>query len=404
MGHHIDRDRFDPDTVCASIGRGLDDGEALVPPLAQSTTFVRDRVGSTARHQYSRVSNPTVEALETALGRLEDAPPGVCFSSGLAAETALFLSVLRAGDHIVCGRAVYGGTTRLLREVLAGLGVGATFADSGDAGAIREAITPATRLVFVETPANPTLALTDLRALSRVTRAAGVPLAVDNTFLTPVLQRPLDHGADISAYSTTKFIEGHSVATGGALIARDSGLLERLRFIRKCTGSIQTPFNAWLTLNGLRTLPVRVRAQSDAAAQIAAWLSERPEIAAVHYPGLLTGRDRAIADAQHLGRHGAVVTLEIEGGLDAGRRFAERLRLCALAEHVGSVSTLVTHPATMTHADVPPELRRAAGVTDGLLRLSVGLESVESIIADLEQALAIAGGTREEVSSCAVLN
>ncbi len=392
-----------PDLICPGAGRATRDGEPLVTPIVQSTTFARDRVGSAPDHQYSRVSNPTVAALEHALGALENAPPAVCYASGLAAETGLFLALLRAGDHVVCGRTVYGGTTRLLRQVLAGLGVETSFADATDLASVRAALRPNTRLVFVETPANPTLDITDIRGVAQIAHDAGALLAVDNTFLTPVLQRPLDLGADISVYSTTKFIEGHSVALGGSLVTRDAALLDRFRFIRKCTGAIQTPFNAWLTLNGLKTLPLRIRHQSQSAGAIAAWLAGHDRVSAVYYPSLLTGVAREIAEAQHDGLHGAVISFEIDGGIDTGRRFVEALRRCTLAEHVGATDTLVTHPATMTHADVPAETRSAVGITDGLLRLSVGLEPAQSIIDDLEQALAVATNANKEADTCAAL-
>ncbi|MGD1916131.1 MAG: trans-sulfuration enzyme family protein [Phycisphaerales bacterium] len=398
----------DPAVLCPSIGRGRRDGDPLTVSIAQSTTFCRDGVGSDPAHQYSRVSNPTVAALEDALGQLEHAPPALCFSTGLAAETALFLAVLRAGDHVVCGRSVYGGTVRLLREVLPGLGIRSTFVDTTDVEDVRAAITPETRLIFVETPSNPVLELSDIPAIAAEARACGALLAVDNTFQTAVLQQPLDLGADISVYSTTKFIDGHSLALGGALVSRDRALLERIRFVRKCTGAIQTPFNAWATINGLKTLPLRLARQSESAHIIAQWLNDNSTVATVNYPGLRSG-DEALAGRQHNSAlesgtpcHGAVLSFELRGGLEAARHVAERLDLCTLVEHVGSVETLVTHPATMTHADVPREQRLESGVADGLLRLSVGLEPVEAIIADLEQAIAYAEASAisEEVAAC----
>ncbi|HPF71539.1 MAG TPA: aminotransferase class I/II-fold pyridoxal phosphate-dependent enzyme [Candidatus Krumholzibacteria bacterium] len=380
------KSHLDPsiESLCCHAGAGQGDGVPLAHPLVQSTTFCQGGVGGTAPYTYSRVANPTVSALEATLGRLEDAPPAVCFSTGLAAECALFLAVLKAGDHLVCGRSVYGGTTRLIREFLAPLGVACTFVDATCAADVAAAIRPDTRLVFVETPANPTLVLTDLRAVAAITRAAGVPLAVDNTFLTPVLQQPLELGADISVCSTTKFIDGHSVAPGGALVTRDEALLERLRFVRKATGAIQTPLHAWLTLQGIKTLPLRIRRQSATALAVARALAERPGIARVHYP---TFADADLAAAQHRGAHGAVVTIELAGGLAAAARFCESLRLARLVEHVGSVETLATHPATMTHASVPEADRRAVGITDGLVRLSIGLEEPDEILADLDGAL-----------------
>ncbi|MEQ8316300.1 MAG: aminotransferase class I/II-fold pyridoxal phosphate-dependent enzyme [Phycisphaerales bacterium] len=410
MGHASTHDTLEPSTLCPGIGRGAGDGASLTTPIVQSTTFCREGVGSDPAHQYSRVSNPTVAVLEEALGALEDAPPAVCFGTGLAAETALFLAVLRAGDHVVCGRSVYGGTVRLLREVLPTLGIEATFVDTTDLDDVRRGLRGNTRLAFVETPSNPVLEVSDVEGIAGIARAHGALLAVDNTFQTAVLQRPLDLGADVSVYSTTKFIDGHSLALGGALVARDEELLDRIRFIRKCTGAIQSPFNAWATINGLKTLPLRLERQSATALSIARWLQAHADVEVVNYPGLAGGRRETLADRQHraVGEegpcHGAVLSFEVRGGLKAARVVAESLELCTLVEHVGSVETLVTHPATMTHADVPAEHRRACGIADGLLRLSVGLEPAAAIIADLEHAISKATGVAErseEVVACA---
>ncbi len=386
---------LDLSTLCAQAGRGRKDGEPLVPPLVQSTTYARDGIESSAEHGYSRVSNPTVSALETALGDLEDAPPAVAFATGLAAETALFQALLSSGDHVVASRALYGGTTRLLRQILGRFGVEVTFADTRDLEEIARAFRPSTRLLFLETPANPTLDVTDLAAASALAGARGVRVAVDNTFLTAALQRPLDLGADVSVYSTTKFIEGHSVALGGALVARDPKLLEELRFVRKCTGAIQSPFGAWLTLLGLKTLPLRLARQSASAAWIAERLAGRADVARVHYPTLVAPD---LAARQHLGAHGAVLSFELEGGYERACSVLRHVELCTLVEHVGSVETLLTHSASMTHGAVPPEDRRAAGVSEELLRLSVGLERPEDVLADLERAFALSA---EEVASCA---
>lgn len=362
---------------------------AINTPLVQSTTYVQEAVGRTRGHAYSRVSNPTVDALERQLGALEDAPPAVTFSTGLAAETALFLALLRAGDHAVVGGAVYGGTVRLFRQVLSELGVRADFVDATDVGNLARAITPRTRLVFIETPANPTLALTDISAAASIARAAGVPLVVDNTFLTPVIQRPLDLGADACVYSTTKHIEGHSTALGGSVTSRDEKLLERLRFLRKCTGSIQTPFQAWLTSRGLKTLPLRLKQHSANALTVARWLRQHPAVAQVNYPGLASFPQRELAQRQHRGPlgelHGGLLSFELLPTHDPERAM-NALELCSLVEHLGGVETLVTHPASMTHADVPREHRLAAGIADGLVRISVGLEEPADIIADLDRA------------------
>lgn len=360
----------------------------LVTPIVQSTTYLREDVDSPVEHAYSRVSNPTVDALERQLGSLEDAPPAVCFSSGLAAETALFLAILKAGDHVVCGRAIYGGTQRLLEQVLSQFGVEGTFVDSARTEHIERAIRPETKLVFVETPGNPTLALTDIAAVAEVTHHAGAILAVDNTFLTAVLQRPLDLGADISVYSTTKITEGHSAALGGALCSRDAELLGKLRFIRKSTGGIQTPFNAWLTLQGVKTLPLRIREQSRTAEALAKLLSKNDHVAYVNYPGLPDFPQADLASRQHDQFHGQVLSFELVGGAEAARHTLRNLRLCSLVEHVGGLETLATHSASMTHADVSPEQRHAVGVTEGLIRISAGLEDVREIADDLEQAIA----------------
>lgn len=371
----------------------------LVGALVQSTTWAHRAVGECDGPTYARVGNPTVDELERVLGALEDAPPAACFASGLAAETALFLAVLRAGDHAVVGEAIYGGTVRLFRQVLAPLGISATFVDSSDPGAVAAAVSPRTKLVFIETPANPTLHLTDISAIARIARFARVPLAVDNTFLTSVIQRPLDLGADISVYSTTKHIDGHSCALGGAIVSRDAELLDRVRFVRKATGSIQAPFNAFLTTRGLKTLPLRIGAHSEAALEVARALSADPRVGRVCYPGLPDFPQAELAARQHRGGlHGGVVTFEPRGGKEAGRALLNAVRLCTLAEHVGGVETLITHPATMTHADVPVDQRLRVGITDGLVRVSVGLEDPAQIIADLDQALDAAAS----IDACAV--
>lgn len=378
-----------PSAIATALVHGLvPDGASrpLVTPLVHSTTFVNDRDGGTPHHAYSRVSNPTVSALESRLGALERAE-AVAFASGLAAETALLLALARTGSHVVCGRPVYGGTYRLLAETLAAFGVDATFVDATDPSAVVRALRPSTVLVVIETPANPTLALTDIRAV--VDAVAGrAPVAVDNTFLTPVGQQPLDHGAAVSVYSTTKLIEGHSAAVGGAIVTRDAALADRLRHVRKCTGSIAAPTSAWTTLQGLKTLDVRLRRQSETAERIARWLAADPRVIRVNYPTLSPVEERAIADRQHRVGHGNVVSFVVDQDPRRASAVALSSRLCAFVEHVGSVESLLTHPATMTHADVPAAARREAGIPDGLLRLSVGLEDGADLIDDLDRALA----------------
>ncbi|MFN8818014.1 MAG: trans-sulfuration enzyme family protein [bacterium] len=365
---------------------------ALVPPIVQSTTFAQREVGKPAQYAYSRVSNPTVTALEEALGALEDAPPAAAFGTGLSSVATLILATCKAGDHVICSQVIYGGTVRLLQRVLAPLGITASFVDTRTPGPVAAALTPNTKLVILETPGNPTLTLADVPGIARLTRAAGVTLAVDNTFLTAALFRPLDFGADVSIYSTTKHIEGHNAAVGGAIVTRDQALLDQCRFLRKAIGTIQAPFDAWLTLRGLRTLPLRIAQHSRNAQLVAEFLAEHPAVAHVNYPGLPSFPQAALAADLHRSSkgealHGGVLSLELHGGFEAGKRLLEGVRLCALAEHVGSIDTIVTHSASMTHADVPRDQRLAAGITDGLVRISVGLEDPADVIADLRQAL-----------------
>ncbi len=375
----------------------------LVDSICQSTTFVQNELSDRVTCTYSRVTNPTVEALEQVLGRLEQALPSVCFSSGLAAETSLFLALLKSGDHVILSAAIYGGTVRLIRQIFSGLGVTASFVDATDTQNVADAIQSNTRLVFIETPANPTLCLNDIQSIASVTRKAGIPLAVDNTFLTPVLQQPLELGADISVYSTTKHIEGHSSALGGAITSRDQQIIDRLRWIRKSTGTIQTPQNAWLTLRGIKTLPLRIREHSRHAAVVANELAADSRIKSVNYPGLDNFPQADLASQQHLGGHGGVISFELHGGYDATCRFLRSVRLCSLVEHIGSVETLLTHPASMTHADVPREQLEAVGLTPGLVRLSVGLEDPQDILADLFSAIdvAVADVDRDAVTESA---
>ena len=393
-------------TICSHAGMGSLDGEPLVGPIAQSTTYCREAVGSNPTHQYARVSNPNVTALERTLAALEQADHAICFANGLAAETALLLSLLKTGDHWICGRAVYGGTTRLGQQVLSGLGMDVSFVDASVPARIRAAIRPNTKLIFIESPSNPTLDVTDISAISAIAHERGALLAVDNTFLTPVLQQPLALGADVSIYSTSKLIEGHSVSLGGAVVCNHDELATQLRFIRKCTGSILPPLHAWLTTQGIKTLPIRLERQSRSARAVAEFLDRQPHVERVHYPTLLSGEERAIVSRQHRGAHGAVVSFVLKRGASAARAFVGALECIRLVEHVGSVETLITHPASMTHGDVSLDERASAGICDGLLRLSVGLEDPKSILEELSRGLAATphnteSSASEEVCPCA---
>ena len=375
-------------TVAIRGGRSLDShASSILFPLYQTSTFVHDAVGVDKGFSYSRVSNPTVDALEKAIGALERTPPAVCFRTGMAAITTLFLSVLKSGDHVVLSDVVYGGTMRLFREVFDHLGITASFVDSSDVNNVEAAITPATRMVFIETPGNPTLKLADIEAIAQIAKRHSILLAVDNTFLTPILQKPLELGADISVLSTTKYIDGHNATVGGSLATRDENLLERLRLIRKTIGTTQAPFEAWLTLQGMKTLPVRLRLHCEGAARIASWLEAHPSVERVYYPGLDSFPQKALAENQQRA-FGAMIAFELKAGNEAAIRALNSVKLCSRAESLGGLETLITHPSSTTHADLDPELRRGLGISDGLIRLSVGLEAAEDIIADLEQALA----------------
>ena len=361
---------------------------ALLTPIYQTTTYRQEAVGKDKGFTYSRSANPTVSALERRLAALEGAEYCTCYASGLAATTVLCLALLRAGDHVVVSQAVYGGTVRLFNQVLASFGITAEFVDTSDEAALREAVNarPA-RFVFIETPANPTLKLTDIELAALVAHDANALLVVDNTLLTPALQKPLELHADAVLHSTTKFIEGHNATVGGALITSDAELHERFSFTRNAIGAIQSPFPAWLTLQGVKTVGLRMAQHSENALRVARFLETHPQVTRLFYPGLESFSQFELARKQQ-SSGGALIAFEIDGGVEAGIRLMNGVKLCALAENLGSAETLITHPASMTHADVPPAQRQAAGITDGLVRLSVGLEDPADIIRDLSQGLA----------------
>jgi cystathionine beta-lyase/cystathionine gamma-synthase len=357
---------------------------AILTPIYQSTTFRQEAVGRHKGYTYTRQANPTVEALERGLGTLEGALPAAAFATGLAALSTLFLAVLKAGDHVVLSSVIYGGTVRLLRRVLHDFGVHTTTVDTTSLEALARALERPTRLVLVESPGNPTLVLCDLAEVARVARAAGALVAVDNTLLTAALQGPLDLGADVVVYSTTKYIEGHNATVGGALVTRDAALLEKLKFVRNATGCPQSPFDAWLTLRGLKTLPLRMKEHSANAQCVAEWLENHPRVSWIRYPGLASFPQQDLARRQQRAG-GGMIAFEIHGDAE---RLMSSVRLCALAENLGAVESLITHPATMTHGSLTHEERRDMGVSDGLVRLSVGLEDAGAIIEDLDHALA----------------
>lgn len=362
---------------------------ALLTPIYQSTTFVQDAVDDYMGkgYSYSRAGNPTVRALEDKLTALEGGHDTTAYSSGMAATVAVFHALLRAGDHVIVSDVVYGGTYRYADQFLAKFGVEVSFVDTADTDAVARAVTTSTKLIFTESPANPTLKLTDLAAVSSLCRDEGILHVTDNTFLTPYFQRPFELDVDVVVHSTTKFLDGHNATLGGAVVVRDPELAEQIAFARLSAGLIMSPMVAWLTLQGSKTLSVRMERQSESALEIAGFLRTHPKVDFVIYPGLADHPQHELASKQASG-YGAIVSFEVHGGVEAGKRLMDNVKLWSLAENLGSVESLVTHPVTMTHASVPRERRLASGITDGLVRLSVGLEDTEDLIGALEQALA----------------
>ncbi|HEY6559606.1 MAG TPA: cystathionine gamma-synthase [Polyangiaceae bacterium] len=359
---------------------------AVMPPIVLSSTFAQDAPGKPKRYEYSRSGNPTREALETCLAALEGGRFGFAFASGSAAALTL-LQTLKPGDHVLASDDVYGGTFRLLDKVMRPLGITTSFTDLRDPPRFDAAVQPATRLLWVETPSNPLLKLLDLRALGQRAAARQVTMVVDNTFATPVLQRPLELGAHVVLHSTTKYINGHSDVVGGALITNDERLAERLRFLQNALGAVPSPMDCYLVLRGIKTLPVRMRQHVASASELAQRLAKHAKVARVLYPGLADHPEHALAERQMSGP-GGMISLELAGGMEAARSFLCALSVFALAESLGGVESLAEQPALMTHASIPADVRRATGIPDGLVRLSVGLEGVEDLWADLEQALA----------------
>ena len=362
---------------------------ALLTPIHQTTTYVQPSVDRYRErgYSYSRSHNPTVRALETKLAALEGGVDGCAFGTGMAAVHAVMLAFLGAGDHAIVSDVAFGGTLRLCRQVLARFGVEFTFADTSDPAAVEASVRGETRLILTETPANPTLKLTDVAAVSGIARTRDILHVVDNTLLTPWYQRPFELGADLVVHSTTKYLDGHNATVGGAVVCTTESQAGAVRFVQNAAGSIMSPFVAWLTLQGCKTLSVRLEAQSAAAAEVAGYLESHPKVERVIYPGLASFPQHALASRQASG-YGAVVCCEVRGGAEAGRRVMDAAGLWSLAENLGAVESLVTHPVTMTHANLAPEERGRLGITDGLIRLSVGLETPADLIADLEQALA----------------
>ncbi len=376
--------KFDTKVVRAGISPDPTTG-SILPPIYETATYVLPEVGRDLGFDYTRSSNPTRQVLEDNLAAIENGKYAISFASGMSAVDSCF-KLLSGGDHIVCGDDVYGGVTRLLDNVSVQQGLSVSYVDTTSADAVRAAITPATRMLWIETPTNPLLKVSDLESMVSIARENNILLGVDSTFATPVFLRPLDFGADIVMHSTTKYLAGHNQIIGGVLITSDERVFEKMKYIQKTIGAVSSPFDCWLNLSGLKTLHLRMKRHEESAMQVAQFLESHAKIDRVLYPGLPSHPQHAVAKAQMSGFSG-MITFELTGGTEAGKTLMNNVQLCGLAESLGSVETMITHPASMTHADVPVEDRRKRGLTDGLVRLSVGIEDVEDIIADLENAL-----------------
>jgi cystathionine gamma-lyase len=380
------------DTLCIHAGQEPDLATgAVMTPIVLATTFAQDGPGALrGGYEYSRAGNPTRGALEQCLAALEGGKQGIAFGSGCAATTAVLLT-LRAGDHVLVCDDVYGGTFRILDKVLAQFGLEATFLDMTDPKRVEATMRPTTRLVWVETPSNPMLKIFDIAAIAEIARARGAILAVDNTFATPMLQRPLDLGATLTVHSTTKYLNGHSDVIGGAVVTSDDALAERLHFVQKAVGAVPSPFDCYLVLRGLKTLAVRMDRHVASARTLAAWLERHPQVTKVRYPGLPSHESHALAGRQMRGP-GGMISFEHRGTVAQASAFLRALRVFACAESLGGVESLAEHPASMTHASLPQAARQALGIGDGLIRLSIGLEDVGDLTEDLGRGFSAARG------------
>jgi cystathionine gamma-lyase len=375
-------------TRCVHAGQDNDPTTgAVMTPIYATSTYAQSSPGVHKGYEYSRTQNPTRMALERCVADLEGGSAGFAFASGMAA-TATVLDCLEQGSHVVVGDDVYGGTRRLFDRVRKqSAGLQASYVDLSDAEAMRAALRPDTRMVWLETPTNPMLKVIDLSRVAEIARANNILTVCDNTFASPWTQRPLEHGFDLVMHSTTKYLNGHSDMVGGIVIVGDNAeLRERLAFLQNAVGGIQGPFDSFLALRGVKTLALRMERQCASALQIAQWLERHPKIARVHYPGLPSHPQHALAKRQ-MHAFGAMITVEVKGGGDEARRWLERCRLFTLAESLGGVESLISLPALMTHASTPVEIRKAIGISDGLVRISVGIEDTDDLIADLATAL-----------------
>ena len=358
---------------------------AVTIPIYQTSTYVQPALGKHKGYEYARTKNPTRSALEANIAVLERGKHGHCFASGMAAIDTV-LRLLRSGDHVVAAENMYGGTFRLFHHVLEKYGLLFTYVDTSDLNAVSSALRPQTRMLFLETPTNPMMTLTDLRRCADLVREKNILTVVDNTFASPILQRPIELGCDIVVHSTTKFLNGHSDSVGGAVISNSDELGQQIGFLQNAMGAILSPFDSWLVVRGVKTLAVRIERHNHNGMAVAQHLSKHPKVRKLYYPGLPDHPQHALARTQMSG-FGSMISFEL-GSRENAEKFLNRVRLCSLAESLGGVETLISHPETMTHASVPPEVRKRLGITPGLVRLSVGIEDVEDLIADLENAFA----------------
>lgn len=378
--------RFGFDTRAIHAGQTPEPATgAIMMPIFQTSTYVQESPGVHTGYEYSRTQNPTRHALEDCLASLENGAHGVAFGSGCAATTTL-LHALPPDSHVVCGDDVYGGTYRLFTRVLDDRAIDFSFVDTTDLDAFRESLTDRTKLVWLETPTNPLLKISDIAALCEIAHARGISVVVDNTFMSPFFQNPLELGADLVVHSTTKFINGHSDVVGGVVVTNDDEWAEKLRFLQNSIGAVPGPMDCWLVLRGVKTLGVRMRQHEANAVRIADWLEAHPAVERVVYPGLESHPQYEIAKRQMSG-FGGMITFFLSGGLEAARKMLESVQVFALAESLGGVESLIEHPAIMTHASVPADVRAQLGISDSLVRLSVGIEDGDDLLEDLERAL-----------------
>jgi cystathionine gamma-lyase/cystathionine beta-lyase/cystathionine gamma-lyase/homocysteine desulfhydrase len=376
-------------TICIHAGQLPDPSTgAIITPIYQTSTYVQDALGVHKGYEYARTQNPTRSALEANLAAIENGKAAFAFASGMAAEGAV-MTLLQSGDHVVVTDNTYGGTYRLFERVLRKYQLDFTYVDTAQIDEITRAIRPSTKMLFLETPTNPVLRLTDLKAACDVAHARGIFVVVDNTFASPYVQRPIEYGADLVVHSTTKFLNGHSDSVGGVVVAVRDDHIEWLQFVQNAEGAILGPMDAWLVLRGTKTLPIRMERHNANAMVLAEYLATHPKVRQVHYPGLTSHPQHDLAKCQMRG-FGGLISFQL-GSLERARALLNNVRLMALAESLGGVETLISHPATMTHASVPPERRAQIGITDDLVRVSVGIEDVDDLKEDLEQALAHVG-------------